>query len=238
MNIAHILSWRVHGTNKIAGTMDIYFYTNDHVLIPRDAVKPRLYGSFMKQLTLEMNLARGYVQNYHVRKNRVVKVDREGQRCSNDAAEHSPARCITKYLEDTYNCTAYLLMTNKTKPFCQEEAMAEVIATLEEFSGSSEARILNKTGCLPHCERDEITIDDINTKPVWAPSNTLTMSFTFEDASYQLSEEYIVYDFNDFIADVGGYLGLLLGHSVLSMYHMSTEWFTGTKVLSSFFKCR
>ena len=233
-----MLYWNVHAANKIMGTLDIYFYTNDHVLIPRDAVKPRLYGSFMMQFPFEINLARGYIQRYLIRKKRVVKIDREGQRCSNDATEQSPARCITKYLEDKYNCTAYLLMADKTKPFCQEEAMTKIVNTLAEFSGLSETRILNKTGCLPQCERDEITIDEIIKGPSWAPKNTLTMSFKFEDGSYQFDEEYIVYDFNDFIADVGGYLGLLLGHSVLSMYNMSFEWFTGTKMLSSFFKCR
>ena len=61
------------------------------------------------------------------------------------------------------------------------------------------------------------------------------MVFIFEDGSYHLEEEYIVYDFNGFIADVGGFLGLLLGHSVLSMCHMSAEWLTYTKIWRAFF---
>ena len=32
--------------------------------------------------------------------------------------------------------------------------------------------------------------------------------------------QYYVYDLNSFIADVGGYLGLLLGQSCLGMYHL------------------
>ncbi len=31
----------------------------------------------------------------------------------------------------------------------------------------------------------------------------------------------MAYDSNDFIADVGGYLGLLLGHSMLAIYDMA-----------------
>ena len=34
----------------------------------------------------------------------------------------------------------------------------------------------------------------------------------------------MIYDYNDFIADVGGYLGLLIGHSLFSMYVMAEEW--------------
>ena len=33
-----------------------------------------------------------------------------------------------------------------------------------------------------------------------------------------VKEQYVVYDGNTFVADVGGYLGLLLGHSLLGIY--------------------
>ncbi len=37
-------------------------------------------------------------------------------------------------------------------------------------------------------------------------------------------EEYVIYDGDSFIADVGGFLGLLLGHSVLSMFQVASKW--------------
>ncbi len=36
----------------------------------------------------------------------------------------------------------------------------------------------------------------------------------------QYITQYASYDSNDFVADVGGYLGLLLGHSVLAIYDL------------------
>ena len=42
------------------------------------------------------------------------------------------------------------------------------------------------------------------------------------DNSYNEEEDYVIYDVNSFIADVGGYMGLLLGSSLLSVY-MSIE---------------
>ena len=39
-----------------------------------------------------------------------------------------------------------------------------------------------------------------------------------EDA-YEEKEQYIIYDWNSFVADVGGFLGLLLGCSALSLYN-------------------
>ena len=32
-------------------------------------------------------------------------------------------------------------------------------------------------------------------------------------------EQYVIYDANSFIAEVGGYMGLLLGCSILSLYN-------------------
>ena len=40
---------------------------------------------------------------------------------------------------------------------------------------------------------------------------------------------------DDFIADVGGYMGLLLGYSLLGIGHTSMEWLTYTKMWKSVF---
>ena len=47
--------------------------------------------------------------------------------------------------------------------------------------------------------------------------------FYFLNGRYELSEQYLVYDSNSFIADVGGFLGLLLGHSILSLFQFFSE---------------
>ena len=37
--------------------------------------------------------------------------------------------------------------------------------------------------------------------------------------------QFVTYDANDFIADVGGYLGLLMGQSILALYDLGNEYF-------------
>ena len=54
------------------------------------------------------------------------------------------------------------------------------------------------------------------------------MVFTFQ---------YIIYDWNSLLADMGGYLGLLLGQSIFGMYHLITSWMNRSKV-SQFLKNR
>ena len=38
-------------------------------------------------------------------------------------------------------------------------------------------------------------------------------------SNMKFSTQYKIYDLNSLIADVGGYLGLLMGHSLLSLYN-------------------
>ena len=218
--------------SPMASDIDVYLYTNDHVLIPRYSTG--LYGSVMKKLEIEKDTS--YFKKYYVRKNRVMKQDRNGQRCAKDETQESVGRCIVRYLEDTNNCTAYQLAANRTRTFCTKKQMGQMVTTIGLWETWPEADILNETGCLPHCERDTIALDVTpegrsypNKKP------TLTIIFLFEDGSYTLEDEYIVYDIDDFIADCGGYLGLLLGHSMLSIYYMSVEWFGNNNFLKALY---
>ena len=52
---------------------------------------------------------------------------------------------------------------------------------------------------------------------MFLPSH-LTMTFSMVDKSIEDRHQYVIYDFNSFIADVGGLMGLLLGFSILSIY--------------------
>ncbi len=40
-----------------------------------------------------------------------------------------------------------------------------------------------------------------------------------------IRKEYMIYGFDSLIADVGGYLGLLLGHSLLSLFNGAWQWY-------------
>ena len=53
---------------------------------------------------------------------------------------------------------------------------------------------------------------------------SLKLEFYFMDGSFEVKEEYYIYD--SFLADCGGYMGLLLGYSWLSLYQIlaDTRW--------------
>ena len=47
----------------------------------------------------------------------------------------------------------------------------------------------------------------------------LRLEVVITQRSYEEREQYVIYDTNSFIADVGGYMGLLLGCSLMSLYN-------------------
>ena len=57
----------------------------------------------------------------------------------------------------------------------------------------------------------------------FAVKNKMTIEWEYMNSDYIVRQEYLAYDINSLIADVGGYLGLLLGYSVLSIY----QWLIG-----------
>ena len=50
------------------------------------------------------------------------------------------------------------------------------------------------------------------------PCESCPLNLTVNDGVIDVLEEKPLYDSNNFVADVGGYLGLLLGASVLTIY--------------------
>ena len=54
--------------------------------------------------------------------------------------------------------------------------------------------------------------------------DSIELEWEYMNSDYIVRQEYLTYDINSLIADVGGYLGLLLGHSLLSIYQWLMEW--------------
>ena len=50
------------------------------------------------------------------------------------------------------------------------------------------------------------------------------LHFRILSSKHEVREHYHIYDTNSFFADFGGFLGLLLGHSLFGMYCLGEEW--------------
>lgn len=97
------------------------------------------------------------------------------------------------------------------------------------------------TGCIPNCRYKKYDVEVVERNAqriIWSPSNfTHTFLFQMKQAMVEVHEEKYFYDTNSFVGDVGGFLGLLLGLSVIDLvdsillliYKIASKFKTHTK---------
>ena len=79
---------------------------------------------------------------------------------------------------------------------------------------------------MPPCTLEEYEIKSSFSSKVKnqkTPHKTISLLIEFGSEKHRIMEQYRVYDENAFISDIGGYLGLILGHSMLSIFIAGLE---------------
>ena len=138
------------------------------------------------------------------------------------------------------NLSALYSRCNETKEFTEYMEINNQIFT------ANDKKIFNMTGCLSMCNKYAYTAQQLlEMQYVDAPDSnttTLTLQLYYSNVEHELREQvnlpeisatvtfeyipfqYIIYDINALTADVGGYLGLLLGQSIYGLYEIMTQW--------------
>ena len=70
------------------------------------------------------------------------------------------------------------------------------------------------------CEKEKFDLKIETETDTWKESGSsdVLLVLTIYERSYVEEEQYVIYDFNSFFADVGGFMGLALGSSMLKIY--------------------
>ena len=79
--------------------------------------------------------------------------------------------------------------------------------------------------CTPGCKRVEYSAKLHNTAPDASLSDQWGLAIFFAKDKFPVKEQFYVYDTPNLIADFGGYLGLLLGYSLLGFYDTLMDLF-------------
>ena len=163
-------------------------------------------------------------QILNIRKSHEKALDLPAQRCATGSAHVNTSVCIADFIEGKLGCNPSIyggqyskgLQCNTTSQLSQLEKISIIL------SESYDNDIYAMTGCLSSCEKD---IYNVIQEPMTCIPNGVEGSFKFllqlrmTDRSYEERKQYVIYDHTSFIADVGGYMGLLLGCSLLSLYN-------------------
>ncbi len=114
-------------------------------------------------------------------------------------------------------------------PTCQlEEHYHKYMTAARSRVGTTETGYYEETGCLFPCDAPAYEAlpglsTRVENKTGTEGVSSITFMIQFVTGRHELREEYLIYDKATFNADVGGYLGLLLGHSIYSVLGSAVE---------------
>ncbi len=196
----------------------LFFYDKNNVFLPSTYC---LFGSAFAYIRAPQEGKR-YSQNFYLEKIQWLRIDSRDYRCNETETEVSVEACLNRFIEDSAGCSSKYQTTPPSKPVCTTmEQYRNWTEWLYKLKKMDETSIHAKTGCLATCNYNEY---DLSTPSQVVVSNSstsegkeLSLALTFPKGKYEVRELYYVYDQDSFIADVGGYLGLLLGHSIFSI---------------------
>ena len=173
--------------------------------------------------------------------NKLQNINKIERPCESDPT-YSYRNCLMELAEKNSNCSIKVF-TNKFN--CSSTGLDSLIAILTSLRGSAENDVVFDTGCVPKCQNLQYKFDlkdetDVTWRKDWVSSFYLSTDST----TYQISTEYYSYDLpvsglstkiqalhcsqvifaQDLIGSVGGYLGLFLGWSIMSLITSVPSW--------------
>ena len=169
-----------------------------------------------------------FSQVIYITQTHLKALDQPTQRCSQEAMNTNTSACIASFIEKQLGCNTKILGSQYSNtPPCTTKSQLLALANISRMlDEADENDIYEMTGCLSSCEKDSYTLSadplETNTATVYngdIPCE-LHLQFRMMHTSYEEKEQYIIYDVDSFIADVGGYMGLLLGSSILSLFDL------------------
>ena len=135
-----------------------------------------------------------------------------------DEENYSLTECLKDFIFKEVGCTLHWFQYNEL-PICSTKM--EIKRTQDLFDMIQTTPWTNLTvltGCLQKCRSMKYEIAFITKENILWEKEWISEVFIQPNAaSMEEVVEYLVYGVGDFIGDLGGYLGLFLGWSILSM---------------------
>ena len=179
------------------------------------------YGS-ANSYTVHHNVKSSLMTVHEVQKKEVTYLNDERTPCQSKPRSEEISTCIQHYIENTMRCRLpWHSNQSKTLPQCKKlDQYEDFLNNYLWISNQKEASIAKVTGCLPSCKRNEFDVKVVNRIKMPSEDGKLYYSalFYYPSGSYTEKSYYYTYEFSDYLADIGGYMGLLLGYSLISFY--------------------
>ena len=177
----------------------------------------KLFGSANE--AVKLNEPRGFStqkQDIFIERSHEKALDQPTQRCTNDNVNAN--ECIVRFIQGEIGCRPNIMGHEYVEgtPCTTLSQLMDLANITKAFELADGKEIYEATGCLSQCEKDHFSMSQGFLSG--EGQHELGLKFIILDTTYEAREQYVIYDINSFIADVGGYMGLLLGFSLSSIY--------------------
>ena len=162
----------------------------------------------------------------------------------NNSRNIFPGRYTVEACLDTYTCIETLKVCGETLNFCRDYMPAEL---LEQYWKANETLVnvhrclkegfdkglftADHNSCHAPCENTQYYTTSIVAPAMSSDSFKVSMAFK-ERNVYEFEEEKTIYTWEDFIAGIGGMIGLFCGFSILSLAELVV--YIGLKCMSHY----
>ena len=218
-------------------TWGVYLHYNNHFT----SSQLKTYGSEILRVSVKDK--RLFRSSYEVEPTDVIFLDQETDPCFNVQDKYKSDNvniwsCLEDYIASKVNCTLPWRSKHDIMdlPLCTNHlGYMQFMQTFSETMFFETDNFTQTANCIPSCERVEYSVKlfttyqglDMNVTNYLGVNhgfqNAWQVDFFFGKDRFTKREQYYTYDFQNLLADFGGYLGLLLGYSLLGFYDTLTE---------------
>merc|ERR1711915_63067 len=141
-----------------------------------------------------------------------------GSQC-NSEKDYSLTKCLSKYVSSSVGCRMFWNNHSSLKLCFSKADIVKTQNTLEWIKSSHIKNISRISGCYLKCTETKYEVTVLSEEQLsWARNWISDVYIQAESDSEEVSHEYYAYDSGALIGDLGGYLGLFLGWSFLSIF--------------------
>ena len=144
----------------------------------------------------------------------IENLKRPGRDCIEEG-DHSLTLCLKNYIRSQLRCDIDWFQAGAGSQ-CSPDNLQKYFDFLINLKQAATSEIVAQSGCLPGCKMTQYSLQTRRKRIDWSANWTASVFLQPRSAVVEHSTEYYSYDLNDLIGDVGGYLGLFLGWSVLT----------------------
>ena len=187
-----------------------------------------MYGEEI--ISVQSSRVTGTWSQYAVHPLEVNHINQDNEPCIAEAYKMTDIwECLTHHMYSRLNCTLPWVekAKNKNSHLCSSPEEYDLFLALTILTMNLNSEYIEKVAkCIPQCKRTEYSAKlmysatgDPNLAGKWR------LRIYFGRDKFPVKEQFYIYGTANLIADFGGYLGLLLGYSLLGFYDTLADFF-------------